>query len=553
MPVTPYSGTFGRAELKHLLQRAMFGATNADLAHFAGQSLTQVVDALLTIGPAPAPPLKNYWVYSGGSPNPNGIDPDVPFGSTWVNTPYPHGAVDANTGRMSSFMSWRTGLMITQDRTLEEKLVMFWYNHMPIQISVVYNGGMWYGYDRTLREHCVGNFRQMMYDVTVDPCMLSYLNGRLNTASAPDENYARELMELFTLGEGSGYNEADVQAAARVLTGWSTRELTDTGSPILPETYFNPAWHDSGNKTFSSFFANTIVQGQGGANGGATELNAMLDMIFAREQVSLFICRQLYRFFVHGEIEAATETNVIVPLAELFRNNASSPDQMKIVIKALLTSDHFFSANIRACMVMSPADLIIGLLRKLDAPWPNETTQLEARYKMFLDTFYMCQNCGQALIDPPSVAGWNAYYQAPQFDELWMDSASYAARNYVIQAIIGQGYSTGNDLYQTTSRNLLMKVSLPNVVAQFSDPTDPNTLVSDAAELLFGISVSQSVRNQLKTSRLLLGQQNDIYWTDAYEIYAANPSTTDQTAQMVPNLLLYLFLDMGKAAETQVH
>ena len=129
----------------------------------------------------------------------------------------------------------------------------------------------------------------------------------------------------------------------------------------------------------------------------------------------------------------------------------------------------------------------------------------------------------------------------------------YAARNFVIQAIIGQGYSTGNDLYQAASRNLLMKVSLPNVVAEFSDPTDPNTLVSDAVELLFGITVSQSVRNQLKTSRLLLGQQNDMYWTDAYEIYAANPNTTDQTGQMVPNLLLYLFLDMGKAAETQVH
>ena len=553
MPVAPYTGTFGRSELKHLLQRALFGATNADLAHFAGRSVTQVVDALLTIGPPPSPPVKNYWVLSGGSPDPDGIDPSVPFGSTWVNSPNVTAAVNANIGRMSSFQSWRIGSMITQDRTLEEKLVLFWYNHMPTQMSVVFNGLLYYGYDSLLRTNCVGNFRQMMYGVTTDPCMLEYLNGRLNTASAPDENYARELMELFTLGEGSGYTEDDVQAAARVLTGWSTREITDTGSPILPETFFEPAWHDNTNKTFSGFFANTVIQGQSGANGGATELNAMLDMIFARQQVSLFICRQLYRFFVHGEIDAAAEANAIVPLAELFRNNASSPDQMKIVMRAMFTSDHFFSANIRSCMVMSPADLIIGLLRKMDAPWPNETTQMEARYKMFLDTYYMVLNCGQPLLDPPSVAGWNAYYQAPQFDELWMDSASYASRNFAMQGIIGQGFSTGNDLYQTTSRNLLMKVELVDVVAQFSDPTDPGTLVSDAAELLFGIGVSLSVEGQLKITRLLLGQQNDMYWTDAYEAYVADPDTTDQTAQMVPNLLLYLFLDMAKAAETQVH
>jgi len=553
MPVTTYTGTFGRAELKHLLQRSLFGATNADLAHFAGQSLDQVVDALLTIGPAPAPPLKNYWILSGGTPSPNAIDPIVPFGSTWVDTPNVVAQVNANVGRMSSFQSWRTGLMITQDRTLEEKLVLFWYNHMPTQMSVVFNGLLYYGYDRLLRTNCVGNFRQLMYDVTVDPCMMEYLNGRLNTASAPDENYARELMELFTLGEGSGYDEVDVQAAARVLTGWSTREITDTGSPIIPETYFNPAWHDTNSKTFSGFFANTVIQGLSGPNGGATELNAMLDMIFARQQVSLFMCRQLYRFFVHGEIDAATETNLIAPLAELFRNNASAPDQIKIVMKAMLTSDHFFSTNIRSCMVMSPADLIIGLLRKMDAPWPNETTQLEARYKMFLDTYYMCLNCGQALLDPPNVAGWPAYYQGAQYDDLWLDSASYASRNFVMQGIIGQGFSTGNDLYQATSRNLLMKVSLPNVVAQFSDPTDPNAVVNDTAELLLNIPVSQAVRNQLKTSRLLLGQQSDIYWTDAYEIYAADPNTTDQTGMMVPNLLLYLFLDMAKAAETQVY
>ncbi len=553
MPVTPYSGTFGRAELKHLLQRCMFGATNADLAHFQGQSLGQVVDTLLTLNTVQTPPLKNYWTLNGSTPDPNQVDPNVPFGTTWVNTPHVTSfVVNANVYRMYSFMSWRTGLMINQERSLLEKLVLFWYNHMPIQVSVVFNGLLHYGYDQLLRNHALGNFRQMMYAVTTDPCMLEALNGRLNTAAAPDENYARELMELYTLGEGSGYTESDVQAAARVLTGWTTREMLGN-TPILPETYFVPENHTTTNKQFSGFFNNTVIQGQSGPNAGTTELNALLDMIFAKEEVSLFICRELYRFFVHGQISPQVENEVIVPLAELFRNNANAPDQMEIVLRALLTSADFFNVDNRACMMMGPADLIIGMIRKLKYTQPSESTQIEARYKMFLDAYYICVNCGQNLFDPPNVAGWPAYFQGPQYDELWLDTANYAARNFAVQGLIGQSFTTGNDYYQAASRNVQSAPRMMDILAEFSDPTDPNAVVAEAADMLYSIPISQAVRNNLKTNRLLLGQSSDTYWSDAYEIYAADPNTTNQTAQMVPNLFKFMLLDMAKAAETQMY
>lgn len=551
MPVTPYTGTFGREELKHLLRRTMFGATNEDLLAFSGQSLSQVVDALLTVNIVQTPPLKNYWRLNGTTPDPSLVDPAIPFGTTWVNTPNIIGTVDANVYRMASFFSWRVGLMVTQPRTILEKMVLFWTNHMPIQTSVVYNGLLFYGYDQMLRQHCLGNFRSMMYDVTVNPCMLDYLNGSANVASAPDENYARELMELFTLGEGSGYTEADVQAAARVLTGWDIREVLNS-VPILPEAYFRPENHDTGNKTFSSFFNNTVIQGQSGANAGTTEVNALLNMIFLKQEVSLFICRELYRFFVHGEISAQAESQFIVPLAELFRANAGAPDQMETVMRALLTSDHFFSASIRTCMMMSPADLIIGTTRKMKFDWPSETTQVEGRYKMFQSLFYICVNCFQNLFDPPSVAGWPAYFQTPQFDELWLDSAAYAARNSAVQGIIGQGFNTGPDFYQAASRNLLRKPNLLAAVAEMGDASDPNVVVAGCADMLYAIPVSQGILDTIKTNRLLLGQSNDTYWSDAYEIYVADPNTTNQTAQMVPNLLTFMLLDMAKAGETQV-
>jgi uncharacterized protein (DUF1800 family) len=551
MPVTPYTGTFGREELKHLLRRSLFGATNADLATYAGQTLAQVVDALLNVDTNQTPPLKNYWRLNGNTPDPSLVDANIPFGTTWVNTPNVVSTVDANVYRMASFFSWRVGLMVTQPPTILEKMMLFWTNHVCIQTSEVYNGLHFYGYDQLLRSQCLGNFRALMYDVTVHPAMLEYLNGENNSAVAPDENYGRELMELFTLGEGSGYTEADVQAAARVLTGWAVREILN-GTPILPESYFTASRHDSNNKTFSSFFANTTIQGQSGAGGGATEINALLDMIFLKQEVSLFMCRNLYRFFVHGEISAQAEAQVIVPLAEIFRANAGAPDQMKTVMRALLMSDHFFSANIRACMMMSPADLIIGTTRKMKFDWPSETTQVEGRYKMFQSLFYICVNCFQNLFDPPSVAGWPGYYLSPQFDELWLDSASYAARNSAVQGIIGQGFNTGDQFYQVASRNLLRKPDLMAAVAEFGDASDPNVVVAGCADMLYAIPISQGILDTLKTNRLLLGQASDIYWSDAYEIYVADPNTTNQTAQMVPNLLTFMLLDMGVAAETQM-
>lgn len=551
MPVTPYSGSFGREELKHLLRRAMFGATNADLNHFVGQSLNQVVTALLNTSMPTSVPLKNYWAMNGGQRDPNAMDPGVPFGSTWVTTPNVVASVNANVGRMYSFFSWTVGQMIHQDRTIHEKMRLFWYNHLAVQVSVVFNGLLWWRYDQLLRQQSLGNFRQLMFDISIDPCMLEFLNGDLNMASAPDENYARELMELYTLGVDGGYTEQDVQAAARVLTGWNFREYNGP-TPIMPESYFTAGNHTTANKQFSSFFNNAVIQGQSGDNAGATELNALLDMICGKEECSLFICRQLYRFFVHGQISPEAEAELIVPLAEVFRANSGAADQMEIVMRALLTSAHFFNADNRACMMMSPADIVIGMVRKLKYTFPSESTHLEARYRMFLDIYYICVNCEQNLFDPPNVAGWPAYHQSPLFDEIWVDSAAYAARNFAVQGLIGQGFTTGTDFYQVASRNVSIDPDYMAIVAEFNNPSDPDNVVDGCADLLYTIPVSQGIKTTLKNQRLLLGQSSDVYWSEAYDLRVADPNTSDQTAQMVPSLINFLMLDMAKAAETQL-
>ncbi|MEO8591061.1 MAG: DUF1800 domain-containing protein [Flavobacteriales bacterium] len=551
MALTPYTGPFGTPELKHLLRRSLYGAAPADLVHFAGQSLDQVADELLTFTNDTTPPIKAYWGLNGTTPDPSLVDPDVPFGSTWIDTVRTIDDTEQSSQRVASFVFWRTGLMAEQQRNLREKLTLFWFNHMPNQVFQVFNPRVSYDYDQLLRNKCMGNFRELIYDVSTSGAMLIYLNGFLNTVNAPDENFARELMELFTLGEGSGYTEADVQTAARVLTGWTVQEDI-LGTIILPQVIFRPPQHDTNDKLFSAFFNNTVITGQSGPDAGATELNALLDMICAKEEVSKFICRELYRFFTHGEIDATVETNVIEPLAELFRDNASAPDQMRTVVRALLTSDHFFSDTIRGCMIKSPADLVVGALRQLGMPFPTPA-QFEAQYNVWAGVYYLISYCGQELVNPPNVAGWPAYYQYPLYDSIWMDTATYPARNFSMQGILYNGFVTDGSLYQPESQNLTFKIDLLAVVAQFTDPYDPNVLVAEAAELLFAIPVSQGVRDQLKTNYLLLGQQNDFYWSDAYEIYVLDPNTTDMTAQLVPFMLLTLFLDMCGAAETQMH
>ena len=552
MPLQPYTGTFGREELRHLLRRSLFGCTNADLAQFQGGSLTQVVDALLNFTNDTTPPIKTYWELNGTTPDPSLVDPAVSFGSTWINTPLPtNPVVDPSIFRIVSWAYWRTGLMVQQQRTLREKLSLFWFNTMPVQASEVLVPKFLYDYDQLLRTNCKGNFRTLVRQMSTSGSMLIYLNGTFNNVAQPDENFARELMELFTLGEGSGYTEADVQAAARVLTGWIVR-LDDNGVPIVPDTLFLSFLHDTGNKQFSAYFNNTVIQGQAGANGGSLELNALLDMILAKDECGIHICRELYRFFVKGDIDAATEQDVIEPLAELFRSTMAAPNQMEQVVRALLTSENFFSTEVRACMIKSPVDLALGAIRQLDLPFPTPA-QFEAQYRIWGDIYGLVSYAGQELVNPPNVAGWQAYYQFPQFDKIWLDTATFPNRNNTLLSVAYVGAATGNDLYQVQSRNLSFKVDPLNVVAQFTNPYDPNTLIADAAELLFATPISAAVQQQLKTNYLLLGQANDFYWSDAYEIYVQDPNTTDQTAMLVPNILLALFVDMVQAAENHLH
>ncbi|MGN7720344.1 DUF1800 domain-containing protein [Chitinophaga sp. 22620] len=491
--LSPYTGAWGRAQVVHLLKRCMFGATPADVKHFEAMTLDQAVDALLQANAnTPAPPVNNYGTDSTG----------VAPGATWVNAP--DGDEDLNNDRRASYKAWWTGVMLNQERTMHEKLVLFWHNHFATETQTIGDARFMYKHNVMLRNNALGNFKTLTKAVTLDPGMLVYLNGYLNEKTAADENYARELLELFTCGKGpdSRYQEEDVRAAAHVLTGYKVDKVNIT-------SYFDPTKHDITNKQFSSWFSNKVITGKTGEM-GTTELDDMLAIIFQQHEVAKFICRKFYQFFIYYEIDQNAEENVITPLADIFR---SANYEIKPLLSALLRSEHFYDPLNMSCLIKSPVDFTVGLCREFGVQFAPA-----ANYAQAYPQWRALQNAAaqqqQNIGDPPGVSGWDAYYLAPQFHELWINTDTLPKRTSMADRLITTGYSSGGATLQIDP--LIFTDQLP-------DPSDPVALINDALSILYRMGISDAMKTYLKNNILLKGQEQDYYWTTAWNAYKAAP------------------------------
>ncbi|HEX8331438.1 MAG TPA: DUF1800 domain-containing protein, partial [Segetibacter sp.] len=458
-------------------------------------------------------------------------DTNIVAGTTWVNDPNNDGTIAGR--RRASFKKWWVGNQLNQDRSIREKMTLFWHNHFSTETNDIGNAQYIYKHHSLLRGNALGNFKTLVKAVTIDPAMLVYLNGQLNTASAPDENYGRELQELFCCGKGPGslYTESDVKEAAKVLTGWRNNSTTIS-------SYFDAARHNTTNKQFSSFYNNTVITGRTGATAGNTELDDLLNMIFSVQEVSKYICRRLYRWFVYYQIDSAVETNVIEPLAALLR---SSNYEVKPVLNLLLKSEHFFDVLNQGCQIKSPIDKIIGLSREFNIQF-QPATDYVSNYGLW--NYYVSQmtNMQQNIGDPPDVSGWKAYYQEPQFYEIWINSDTLPKRNQFTDVMVATGY--------TFSGKKIM-IDVIAFAKTLSDPSDPNVLINDALQILYRIPLTASTRNQIKTDILLVGQSTDYYWTEAWTQHINNPANT-ANATLVRNRLRDLFKYLMNLAEYQL-
>jgi uncharacterized protein (DUF1800 family) len=516
----PYTGSFGAPELRHLLRRTLFGATKADMAYFSGKSVTQVVNELLNpTAPLPPPPVKEYVVAAST------LVPDnnIVAGTTWVSDINNDGTIASY--RRASFKKWWVGNLINQDRSIREKMTLFWHNHFATETNDISNAQFVYKHHDLLRNSALGNFKTLTKNITLDPGMLVYLNGQYNTLTAPDENYAREIQELFCCGKGpdSLYTEADVKAAAKVLTGWRNNATTLS-------SYFTASRHDATSKTFSSFYNNTVITGRNTATAGEQELNDLLNMIFANQEVAKYMCRRIYRWFVYYDIDDTVEQNIITPLANLFR---SSNYEILPVLDMLFKSEHFFDMLSRGCVIKSPAELVIGFCRESEIAFQPDTDYV-TNYGFYNYMVSWLSNMQQNIGDPPDVSGWKAYYQEPQFNEIWINSDTLPKRNQFTDTMLVSGYTFNSKKIQLD----------PLVYAKtFSNPGDPNAFIAELTERLLGIDISAASKTQLKKDILLNGQSLDIYWTQAWDLYISTPTNAANTTTVrtkIRDLIKYL-------------
>lgn len=521
--LTKYSGSWTKAEVKHLLGRTLFGYKVAELDSFLAKGLdTAVSDLLNTSTTPPAPPVNNYSL----------SDPNVAMGQTWVNAiPDPN----FSGQRIQSLKDWWMGLIIDQQPTILEKMVLFWHNHFATQTETVFDPRIIYSHHALLRAGAMGNFKTLVHDVTIDAGMLIYLNGALNTKAAPDENYSRELQELFCVGKGPGsqYTEDDVKAAARVLTGWRVSRGTN---PVVVS--FDATKHDTTDKVFSSFYANTTITGLTGSTAGELELSDLLDMIFSADEVAKFICRKLYKYFVYYEIDAATETDIITPLADLFR---TSNYDIKPVLEKLFLSEHFYDVLNRGCVIKTPVDLVAGFARQTELTFPNAGNGVNVQYDHWLFFQYFAAIIGLNLGDPPNVAGWQAWYQEPQYYEMWINSDSLPKRNQFTDYYLAVGYNKSG---YTVKANIL------DIAGRFSKPSDPNQLVADALEFFLPMPATTDLKAAMKAV-LLPGGIPDYNWTDAWNTWVNDPGNTVNKKNL-ENLLILMFKAIMNLSEYQL-
>ncbi len=483
-----YTGSWTINEVSHLLKRTMFGAKKADIDYFLGLSPATAVNELLNNITAPSPPVRDYGLIRDEFDVMHD-DLGVVQGQTWVNDlnrlSHPNVLGSINSLRTESLQKWWAGLIINQNRSITEKMVMFWHHHFSVQQEEVANSTMLWRYHNLLRSNVMGNVKQLTRNVCIEPAMLLHLNGYLNSKLAPDENFARELQELFTIGKGqdSLYTENDVIAAARVLTGW--RINSDT---LLP--YLDTGAHDTGSKTFSSFYNSTTI-----SSNAELEVDNLVDMIFNTTEAARFICRKLYKWFVYYQIDDATEANVITPLGDLLR---SSNFEIKPVLETLLKSEHFFDPLSQACYIKGPYDMIIGTLREFNVNFPAYTDYATG-YPLFGSLYSEASQMQQTLLQPPDVSGWPAYYQEPMHYELWVNSNSLPRRANYTNALINS--------------NMIDVRAFANYS---SNPSDPNQLINDITALLLRYPLSTSSKTYTKNRFLLNNTSDDTVWTNAW-------------------------------------
>lgn len=520
----PYEGPWAFEQAAHLLRRTTFSPTKATIQEALDQGFDATIIQLFSAALEPAPPI--YYDTEQ--------DPNVPLGETWIDAPLLEG-VNLTVSRRRSLHAWTMKLINEEGISVREKLSLFWVNHFAIQ------GGndmrVSYQYISLIKAHVWGNFRQLIKDITINPAMLLFLNGNTNTDGSPNENYAREVLELFTIGKGpiagpgdyTYYTEEDVVQMARILTGWRIFGYNTQNPDISPGSFFRANRHDIGDKQLSHRFGNAVISDM-----GADEYSHLIDIIFEKDEVARNICRQLYQWFVYYKIDDITEEMVIEPLAQLLIENDY---EIKPILETLFRSTHFFDMLNVGPMIKNPLSFVAGIVKENNMPFSEDWRVELATYN---NLYTRVKNTGMDYYAVPQVAGWKAYYQSPLFYRNWINSTSLQARSEFATKLANNGYSFMGQRYQLDHLSF---------IATLEDPQDPNTMIAEIVKLMLPQPLHESQLLALK--ELLIPGLPDFEWTVGYTDYLNNPDN-EELRTAVNNKLQDFFEGLFSMAEYQL-
>ena len=371
----------GYDDARHLLARTGFGPTDAEVRVFASLTREAAVTKLLSETKTAAltpPPLSV-------------------LDATPLRTPRGESASEAERKAFVqeqrrqglALRAWWVEEMLVTPSPLTERMTLFWHNHFVSAQPKVRVTRLMYRQNVTLRAHATGNFGALLHAIARDPAMLIYLDNAQNRQGAPNENFAREVMELFTLGEGH-YTEQDVKEAARAFTGWSVDR--DTGA-----FESRPRAQDRGPKT---------VLGRSGTWDG----DAVLDLLLARPETSRHVTAKLWREFVSPDPDAKEVARIAARFLE-------SKYDIKAALREVLLCEAFYAAENRGVLVKAPAEIVVGTLRTFGLA-PERT----------LPFAIASAGMGQNLMSPPNVRGWPG-------GETWINTATLLARKQFVDRV----------------------------------------------------------------------------------------------------------------------
>lgn len=393
-----YAVPLDKNKAEHLYRRLGFSASVDTIDQAIGQTANAIVDNLVNQAINSAPIAPPVW-------------------ANWNNSNYPadDDARNAmvNAQRQEFRLTYTNALL---NNTLADRMSFFWSNHVVTKLDVYDCNSFLYRYINCLQRNALGNFRTFISEIGLTSAMLYYLDGVYNNSNNPNENYGRELYELFTLGEGNGYTEQDIIETAKALTGYVER-----GELGCEAVTFDPTRHDTGSKT---------ILGQTG-NWGYDDV---IDILFQQrpDEIAWFICKKLYEFFVHPDSSdnAGNAETIIQGMAATFVANNF---EIAPVLSQLFKSEHFFDDTAIGVIIKSPFDMYLNLIKETDFAYDDNVLNTAISASTLLS---------QEIFNPFDVEGW-------QRDRTWINTNFMIGRWLTLEMFVETFWQNDQEQFRT--------------------------------------------------------------------------------------------------------